>query len=359
MAEWAGIVNTTITKYFRGETDEVLRNRILLAILNDRGLVTMNNTGKDVQWQPRFLQAPMIGFDDSDTLTFSRVNRHKDASLPWRGYAMPESMTERERLMNSGVEAIVKVFSNKAKWMMEDIEEQLGTELYVDGNATGNSKKFHGIESFGGYSGTVASSPVGSPHSVYGNLNTDLASYGGGWAGNWPQGTGSATYDFWSPTIVDYTNAFWPQATKTWPNTCIDALRYGIMATQKNKSKKKALDIILLERELYRQWVSLLQTEERLNVSPENGSSGAWKLGFKNMQNFDGVDVTWEYGTPSGVGYGLCMNDVELMSLQAELVVAKGPTFEESSQSWRFWATILANLKFEGIRNFLFLKAIS
>src|SRR5580692_6427548 len=103
MAEWAGVVATTITKYFRGETDEVLRNYKFLAMLNDRGLVTTNNSGKDVQWQPRFLQAPMSGFDDSDTLTFSRINRHKDAVLPWRGYSMTDAMTERERLMNSGM----------------------------------------------------------------------------------------------------------------------------------------------------------------------------------------------------------------------------------------------------------------
>lgn len=360
MAEWAGVVATTIAKYIKGATDEVLRNRKLLAILNDRGLVTFNNSGKNVEWRLKYIQAPMKGFDDSDTLTFDRVNRHRVATLDWRGYNMTDSMTDRERKMNSGAEAIVKVFSTKAKDMMEDFEEQLGDELYIDGNASGNNKRFHGIESFMGYSGTVASSPVGAPNSVYAGNNCALGTYGGSWSGNWPSGTGSATYDFWSPIIVDYTNTLWSAAVKIWDYTCIEATRFGLMKARRNKSKKKMIDVVLHEQELYRKFVQLFQTEERINVDANSGgSSGLRKLGFGDILNFDGIDITWEYGTPSAVGYGWCMDDIELMSLDSELLKVQGPTFDESSQSWRFWAVLLANLKFESIRNFASWKAVS
>ena len=360
MAEWQGVVNTTMHKFFKGAVDALMRNFKLFAMLNDRGLITYNMSGDLFDWKVKYLQNSMIGFDDSDTLVFSDINRHKTAQLPWRGYSMAEGYKERDRLMNSGMEAIVKVFSTKAEDIMEDIEEQIGYEFYVDGNAAGNGKKFHGIESFMGVSGTVAGSPVGSPHSNYANINTDLGGYGGTWGATaWPAGTGSATYDFWAPMIVDYTNVLWPQATKTWDNTCIDAMRYGLQKVRRNKSKSKQVDCVIHEGELYRKFVTLLQTEERLNVSPQNGSSGLWKLGFTDVTNFDGVDITWEYGITNPYGYGWCMNDVELLCLGEDFIKTGKPDWDVASQSWRFATIILANLKFKSLRNFVSWKNIS
>ena len=363
MADWARVVNTTTRKFIKGETVEVLRQRILLAILNDRGRITFNNHGTEMQWQVRYRQAPLQGFDDADTITFSRQRRWKNGVLPVRGYLIPDSMTKREKLLNDGVEALVKVYSSIAENLMEDLEEQFGDQLYIDGNATGNQKLFHGIESFLGYSGLVAggNAYVGAPDSTYAGLSTALGNYSGAWSDPtvWPTGNGTADYDFWSPTIVDFTNANWPQSTKTWPNTCLDALRFMILHSQKNKAKRGKLDLVTLDRELYRQFVSRLQLEERLQISPNEGSSGAWKLGFTNMQNFDGTDITWEFGSPAGVGYGWAMDNVELMSWQPELFVAEGPILDPASQSWRWWVDCYGNLKFKSIRNFGKLVAIS
>lgn len=359
MAEWARTVNTTTRKFIKGETVEVLRNRKLLAILNDRGRVTTGHSGTEVQWQLRYKQAPMQGYDDSDTITFARINRWKQASLPWRGYISPDSMNKREKEINKGTEALIKVYATIASNLMQDIEEQFGDQLYIDGNASGNGKLLHGIESFMGTSGTVSGSPVGNPSDTYAGLSTALGNYGGTWTGNWPTGTGTAEYDFFSPTIVDYTNAFWGYTTNNWQNTCLDALRYGIIKGKKNKSKRGQLDLILLNDELYRPFLNKLQLEEHLHVTPQNGSSGLYKLGFTDVQNFDGVDVTYEYGVPANIGYGWCMGLVELMSLQGELFVPEGPDFDISTQSWRFSIDFLGNLKFEAIRNFLKWIAIS
>lgn len=360
-AEWAGSVATTIYDYIKGETVAVLRRRKLLAILNDRGLITFNNSGLGVDWRVRYLQAALKGFDDSDTLTFDRINRHVEAFLPWRGYNMTDSMTERERKINSGLPAIVKVFAGKSKWMMDDFKQQIGEELYIDGNASGNNKRFHGIESFMGVSGTVSGSRFGNPSDTYAGLATDLGAKGGSWTGNWPDGVGSASYDYFSPRIVDYTNALWPQSSKTWAATCIDALREGLMACKVNDDQDKQIDLIVMDRQLYRQFITLYQTEERLNVvRSDQGTSGLLKLGFnQDIINFDGTDLTWEYGCPANVGYGWCMNEVELRSLDSEFIEVKGPTFDEASQSWRFWAVVLANLQFESIRGFLKFAAIS
>lgn len=367
MAEWLGLAHTTISKFFRGETDAVVRKNKFLAILNDRGLITTGASGTDMDWKIRYLRNALRGFDDSITLDFSRINRHQTATLPWRGYSMAESVTDRESEMNKGAEAIVKVMSSKAKWMMDDAKDGLAGEMYVDGNASGNSNRFHGAESFGASTGTQTGAPVGIPDDNYASLNTDLADKGGSWSDTnaWPLGEGSSNFDYHSPIIVDYTSALstanhgWTPSTKTWAFTCEEALAFGLLHGRRNDDKDKLIDIVFLDRNMYLQLVNLMRTKERLNISPSEGSSGLWKLGFRDLTNFDGTDITWEFRTPVNKGYGFAMNEIDLMSLKSELVNAKGPVFDEASQSYRFWLIILANLRWQCIRNVVFWKALS
>src|SRR6185503_1339614 len=129
----------------------------------------------------------------------------------------------------------------------------------------------------------------------------------------------------------------WTSVVKTWANTCLESLRFGLLHGRKNDDQDMQVDIVFLARNLYRLFVQALATEERINVSPSEGSSGLYKLGFTDITNFDGTDITWEFGTPANMGYGICLNACELMSLKKELVNARGPVFDEESQSYRFW----------------------
>jgi hypothetical protein len=362
---WEREVNTTVRDYIREETPEILRQRILLAILNDRGLITMNHEGTAMDWKVRYRQAPLQGFGEMGTVTFSRQNRWKTAVLDWRQLIVPDMMTKKEKLVNKGTAAIIKVYDEMAPLLMEDMEEQFGDQLYNDGNT--NTDFFHGVESFLGAGSLLSGAPVANPNSTYAGLSCALGAYNGSWSNTntWPIGTGDSHYDFWSPLIVDYTSANssanngWEATTKDWRNTCVEATRFMILHAQKNKSKRTMMDLVLLDRDMYRRFVQKYQQEERIHVSPNEGSSGAYKLGFKNMQNFDGVDITWEYGTPANVGYGFAMDAMELRSLQAELFEANGPVMDETSQSWRFWVDCYGNLKVRGVRNFGKLAALT
>ena len=361
MAEWARVVNTTTRQFIRDEEVNILRNRKVTAMAKSRGRIKMNAGGGDkLDWKVRFKRAPMTGFADTDTLSFSRQNRWKTAELDWRGYASTDSMTKREKLINTSVEAIIKVYDQIARNLMDDMEDQFADEFYIDGNATGNSKRIHGLESFCGVTGAYSGGFVGDPSDTYANLSTVLGNYGGAWSGTtWPIGTGDAHYDFWSPTLVDYTDTAWEASTKTWPNTCIEALRFGILHAQKNKSKKGMLDMIVLDTELYRQFLAKLEAKENIYVSRGKSSEGLQTLGFTDVQNFDGVDVTSEYGLPAAtgntgaiagisgtrVGYGFNFDHLELCSLQSQLFVPEGPDFDIASQSWRFSVDFYGNMR--------------
>lgn len=350
MAEWSRIVNSTIHEFIREVEINILRNRRVLAMLKERGRITFNHAGDLMDWKVDYKRAPMQGYADSDTLTFSRRDRWKTAQLDWRGYAATDSMTKLERLKNKNVEAIIKVYSEIATNLMNDVEDQFGDEIYIDGAAAGNSKRIHGVESFLGSTVPAGGGFVGLPSSTYAGLSCALGTYGGGWsttAGNvdWPTGTGDAHYDFFSPLIVDYTDTAWSATTKTWPNTCKEAIRYGIIKGKKNKSKRGMLDLIMLNDELYRQWLNTLDAEERLTVRRGDRKGSLYALGFEDTVNTDGTDVSYEYGIPTGKGYGFSMENMELCSLQGQLFVPEGPDFDIASQSYRFSIDFFGNLK--------------
>jgi hypothetical protein len=205
--EWSRIVNTTIHEYIRDEEINILRNRKLLAMLKEKGRITFNHSGDLMDWKVRYKRAPMVGYADSDTLTFSRRDRWKTAQLEWRGYAATDSMTKMERLKNKNTEAIIKIYSQIAESLVDDLDDQYGDEFYIDGNAAGNSKRIHGVESFLGFSAAGTKYPIARPSSNYAGLLCTLGNYGGNWSTtgstttdtDWPTGTGDAHYDFWTP----------------------------------------------------------------------------------------------------------------------------------------------------------------
>jgi hypothetical protein len=355
VADWSRIVNTTIKEYVRGEEVNVIRNRKVLAMLRQRGRITFNHAGDGLDWKIRYKRAPLIGYADTDTLTFSRRDRWKTAQLDWRGYSIQDSMTKMERLKNKSVEAIVKIYDDIARNLMDDVDDQFGDELYINGYAAGNQKRIHGFESMMGANAVVAGNYIVTPTGTYANLNTDLGNYGGTWSGpgvgaatySWPVGTGDAHFDFWSPLLINYTDpSAWSAATKTWANTAVEALRYGIVHARKNKTKKGELDFIILNDEMFRLFLMILDTKERIVIDRGKKSGGLQTLGFDDIVNFDGVEVTFEYGTPPNTGYGWNADQMELKSLQGTLFAPEGPDYDIASKSWRFAVDFFGNICF-------------
>jgi hypothetical protein len=346
MAEWARIVNTTIRKYIRKEEVNTLRNRKLTALLKEKGRITYNHSGESLDWKVRYKQAPLMGFADADTLTFPRRTRRKTANLDWRGYALAESMTQKEKLMNRSTEAIIKLYSSIAEDMMEEAGELFGDELYIDGNATGNSKRFHGIESFLGGTTADGTADVALNADTYAGINCALGNYGGTWSGTWPNGQGDSEYDFWTPVLVNYLSSGIGGSGDTWLTQGVEALRFGIIKCQRNKSKKGALDLILLTSQLYEGLLNQLDSKERFVSRPGRNEGSLAKLGFTDVLNFDGVDISWEYGVPATIGYGFNMDKMELCSLQSQLFVPEGPEYDMASASWRFALHCYGNIKY-------------
>lgn len=370
IAEWARIVQTTTHDYIREEEINIMRNRKLLAMLQARGRVTFGHSGDMMDWKIRYKRAPLTGYADGDILSFSRQQRWQTAQLEYRGYSVADSVTKKEQLMNRGTEAIVKFYSETSALLMEDVEDQFCEELYVDGNAAGNTKKIHGAESYFGNGGAGTKNPIGVPSDSYAGINTDLGNYGGSWSangatvnattGDWPSGTGDAHFDFWSPLIVDYTSAIstsnsngtfgWTSGTKTWPNTNKEAIRFGLTFSRKNKGRRGQVDLVMLDNQLYRQLAGTIDSAENIFVMKGKGGLGSEanlvSLGFGDVINFEGCEITAEYGIPANVGYGFSLSNIELCSMQDSLFVPEGPSLDLGTKSYRYSIDFFGNLRF-------------
>ncbi|NJL70213.1 MAG: phage major capsid protein [Candidatus Competibacteraceae bacterium] len=356
MAEWPGLINTTIRQYLREVERNIMRNRKLFGMLKAKGRFKFNQGGGDkVEWRVQYKRHTMQGHADSDTLSFPRNDLFKRASLDWRGYASTDSMTKKEGLMNKGKEAIINRYAEIGKQLVDDMQESFGDEFYVDGNATGNEKRIHGIESFFGTTGSaIVGTTVMNPDDTYADLDTDLGSYGGSWStSTWPKnGTGPSEYDFWSPLVVDYTSSLaagsggWTSATATWAARCREVMRFALIHSKKNKSEDGMIGSVMIDAEMYRQFCDEVAENERIVIDRGVKRDGLISMGFTDVINFDGAEITYEYGQPSATGYGWNIAQMEVRSLQDQMFVVEGPDWDIQTQSWRTSVDFFGNLCF-------------
>jgi hypothetical protein len=323
-----------------------MRNRKLMALMQAKGRVSLDgNFGKDLDWKVKFKRAPLQGFADGDVVSFARRDRFRTARLDWRGYNLTDLQSKLDRLKNRGTAAIIDLYSEILDSMVDDIEEGFADEMYKNGYAAGNTRGIHGIESF--LQGTAAAGrAVATPTSTYAGLSCTPGAHGGNWNGNWPSGSGDAHYDFWSPILVDYTSTYWGGSDQSWAKNCNEAIRFMLIKGRKSKSRKGMMDLILLNDDLYEQFLNTLDDKQRLNVN-RNEKVGLVALGFTDTVNFDGCDVTTEYGVPLNTGYAFNTSQMELMSLQqGRLFVPTGPVFSEETSTYRVLIDYYGNMKF-------------
>jgi hypothetical protein len=348
-APWSRVVNSTIKKYIREREINILRNRKLTALLKKKNRISFNWSGIAVDWKIKYKRVRLTPYADGDTLEFSRKDRNKTATLDWRGYSATDSMTKGEFLQNRNTEAIVKLYSEISSDLIDDMEDAFGEEFYINGYAAGNSKRIHGLESFFAATQNVGNGAA-TPTGTYAGLSCVPGAYGGQWDSgplpSWPNGRGDAQYDFWSPLVVDYGDTLFDSATHTWANNCVEAISFGIIKSKKSKSAKGQLDLILTDDEMYRQYLKVMRAKERILVERSAEKSPLIALGFSDVINQDGTDVTWEYGIPYGVGYGLNCDMMELRSQQAQVFVPEGPDQDIASKSWRFSVDFFGNAVF-------------
>ena len=366
--DWARTIGTTLVTHLKEEEQTTFRKFKVFAALEADGKVAMNQGGRGFDWQVRYKNQPVASNNGESPRVFARHNLWQRATLPYRGYTVTDQISKREMLENRGAQALVDVAGKMASRLQESMEQHLSREIYIDGNAAGNENRWHGLESIFGVANTKDTvrrdngqrrTGGGSnediffwPSDEYAGLRTDLGYLSGGQleTGAWPYVAVDPDYDYYSPLVCNYTSTYFGGQSNTWQLQCIEALREGINHAKRNDTRENQIDMILMDRGLYIQFLNRLDSRERAIVSKSNGLRS---YGFGDVVELDGIEVSTEYAVPRGVAYGLSIGNMEMKCMESQLMIAEGPFYNEELQSHRYAVSVLANIKMKSPRNFV------
>ena len=360
--DWARSIATTIVNHLREEEIASLRKYKLFAALEGSGQIRTNMSGRGFDWELQYRNHTPSGNNGETPRTFARQNLWKRAELEFRGAQASDAIYKKEMLENRSAQALVNVAGKMASRLLTSMEQYLAKEWIVDGYAAGNELRFHGIESFMGTNGTVNvtsgaqrskadADPFYYPSDTYAGLSTVLGAYGGSQTtGVWPNGAADPEFDFFSPVIVNATSTYFNASpNNTWSNNCVKAVREAIHQTRRNDSKEDQVDMLLLDRRSYIDFLNTLDSKERVIVSRTNGLRS---YGFTDVFELDGIEISSEGSVPANTGYGLSVGNIELLCMEGQLLNSEGPFYDEITQQYRYVVSTLGNLKFKSPRNF-------
>ena len=360
--DWARSIATTLVNHLREEEIASLRKYKFFAALEGAGQIRTNMSGRGFDWEIQYRNHNPSGNNGETPRNFSRENLWKKAELEYRGAQVTDAIYKREMLENRSAQALVNVAGKMASRLLTSMEQYLAKEWVQDGYASGNDLRFHGIESFMGATQTIDSTTTGAsarsanaadpffyPNDTYAGLSTVLGAYGGSATatGFWPNGVSDPEFDFFSPVIVNADSSYF--GASTWKDNCVKAVREALHQTRRNDTKEDQVDMVLLDRRLFIDFLNTLDTKERVIVSRQNGLRS---YGFTDVFELDGVEVSAENSVPANTGYGLAIGNIELLCMESQLMVSEGPFYDEITQQYRYVVSTLGNLKFKSPRNF-------
>lgn len=361
--DFARSSQTTLQDHVREVEEVMLRNFQFGALLESAGRVNYRNGGRGFDWPVQYRLHDVEGNTGQTTRNFVQKNLWKRAYLGYRGYQVTDSMYHREFLENTGEHAIVKVWDNFVERLMTSMKQKLATEYFVNGDESGNEESWQGLETLFKTDGSLDSTAgtrndvvasddyVAWPSGTYAGLEMELGEYQGENESGaiWPDGLADPEYDFWTPLIVMYTSSLFGGTADTFAAQGDEAMRFAIIHSQRNLQMDGQVTNIWLNRTLFMQLKNLFDAKEEIPISSEHSLRA---LGFTNVISFDGVEVSWEAGIPSGVGYGVNINHVELKGMEDTLLRSEGPVYDIHTQSYNAVVSTLSNLKFASPRNF-------
>jgi len=326
----------TIDKVLNKATEPIMRSRPIIAMYRKKGRIKTDYSGKTLKWNAKYKRNDGDDYDDLEGTTAERVNRHKQAELGWGAYRMTEGISRIETLINSGPEAIFSVAGDMIDSMKGDLVAGLEKRL-IKGSGTYTDTKIFGFEDCLAEDAAIGTTIGFDANDTYAGLTTTLGDYGGT-ATSFPYGECDETATFWTPILVDSTSTNLAADEKTWKSNWKEICTYMISGLQTMQSK--TFDMIAVTPTMYREMKESLSDETQLNIDRGAGGSLVAEMGFTAV-HVDGVPIVSAYGLPADTGYGLCFDELELISLQKDL-------FHKADQEDLFTYTKALDILFAG-----------
>lgn len=331
------IAKEVTSRYLKGAADMTFRRRLWLQKVKDAGRVMYNRTGHSQTWSLEVRQAEVRQLSDAQTVAFAPVDRTEQLTLGNRSLIATDKLTDMKREMMAGPEAIRDYYKDMLPKLLRDIQDAICQSLFVDGNATGNERRYHGLESFMGSGTTVVADVIAKPSDSYAGQSTALGGFSGAtWssdlatspnasvATDWPNGTGDSEYDAVSPLLVNEGSNNWGTGATDWQNNCEEAVRYAVIHMAKlgaMDTEKGQVPIIFLHNATkLGQMKSYLSARNFHPVPYKDGQDfGFGAISFV----FEGAVHDMDYDVPVSTSYGLAIPKMELSCVGGELITSE------------------------------------
>ena len=326
------LTKATAPKFYKGAADLTWRQRLVMAMVAKYGTREFNATSFSCVWNAETSQPAVQQYDDAGLITFSEHDALIQFSTNVRGYIATDRLSLKKELMNRGATQLDNLKANKPVRLVKALMNTLNAEVYIDGNATNNTNRFHGLESFLADDGaTAAGDKIANPSDTYAGQTTAVGN-GGTWstdlaaasrpnattATDWPFGQGSSEYDATSPLLVNTSSTAWNTGSTEFRDNCEAAMRFARIAQVARGAKgedSRTPFMHMFSSDLMADFLEHWSPKTRLLAS----HSESERLGFGDALNFEGDVVHYEYDTPVGTGYGISPSQLEFFFLGPNL----------------------------------------
>lgn len=330
----------TIPDFMKALVDETMRKRLRLSLLQQRGKIMVNQSGRRrceypirVDKPPTRGYAPRMdiggGYGDHQSL--------RKISLPWRGMIVQDAITLWDYKINdNGPGTVVNLFQEK----MSNLKSAIQEDFHGVSITAGDGLLPDGIETYLGYTPCASTDKIAVPNDSYGDseasLSTVLGALGGTWdpavgtppnaalGNDYPNGKGSRPYNANSPLFVNTNTTAWGTGQTSFEANCFRVLTQAISWQNKNGGAEgKATNGMMGEDH----WTALKYNQEaKFRIQQSGTAKEAIDLGFPDTIMFDGVMLHTEFDAPTGVTYLENMDQIEISSLWPELFWFFDPT---------------------------------
>ena len=284
MAEYSRIIAAAHAHYSRKLARETVQKRLLLALLKKHGRFKFNMGGNAYEWRVRYKEHAFSGVDDLEVLEWSREDTYKRPSLGWREVVTKDVISRREVKLVQGPEQILAIYDEKMETLKSDFASGFSKYLFEDGEASGNTKLFHGLESvLADDDASADSDKFADPNDTYASLTTGLGDYG--------NASGDPGYGFFSPRLENsgYNGSSWAVSGD-------ETLRRCILNTSFGNSSELMPTFALFNKTAYEELLNLADSKERIMIK-KGEENDVTRLGFKAFE-FDGLPCSWDFNVP-------------------------------------------------------------
>lgn len=353
--DWQRSQNATLAQHLKDKEESILRNYFIGAMISSNGRVLYNQSGRGFTWPVMYRLHDMEGNLGEGPLSYQRTDQFKTAGLPFRGYTVSDWVSDAEARANRGAEQIIAIMDGMGDRLETSLSQRLGPMYFVNGDASGNEKGWHGFDSMFKTDATVrtTNSTVGASLNTartandadktawmtgeYAQVQTQLGNYGGAAESGiyWLEGDPSPEYDVWTPPYINSgASAF---------TTIRDAMRYLIVHSGRRGMATERISHMSMSRGKWIEFVGGLESKQNIWVTTELPEHA---LGFKETLSFEGVKVTPDTAVGSGLVYGFNPANIELRCQTGQLFEPRVIP-DPQNQATKFDVSTFSNLKFK------------